>query len=355
MNVGGDKTEAELFEEAWASSNSEPQAIEPPATNEPPPGDAPPAPPQAPVAPAAPTNPANERAAPEGETGNAAPTATEDDWIASLPLDAQERVRKEIKDREDRFKALHGRVAPLQQALNEAQRTLNQRQQTQQTAAPAMPDAAASRAETDSYFDSEQWKRFEDDFPGDAKVMRAALERQQAVYRGEVETLRGRLEKIEQSAVRAEQVVQQTELAEQQRLLSEQHPDWQEVNGSDEFWDWFDSFRAGQPEEVRGSYYDEKTLKRWFANADFAGRMITYFKRDTGSVAPPPAPPATTNSTQPADAPPAAPAAPAPSVRQRMGVAPDIRGGAVPPSANPTTGMTEREQFEHLWKQANSG
>lgn len=318
-----------------------------------------------PPAPAADATPAGEVVAgsggqdapgSEGEGGGsstAAPGATDvsTDWVSSLPADVQARIKEEREQlqrdkqaAEDRYQALHGRLAPTQQALSEAQRQLAQRQQV--VAQPATAPVQQDGQSLDSYFDSDDWKRWADDFPGDAKVLRAGLESQQQAWVGRLTGLEQRIVQLSQRLESTEQVASRTVVKDEIAWLKEQHPDWEQVNQSDEFWAWFNNdWRTKQPKSVRGMYYDEATLDMLWNDAEFAAERITDYKASRQAapapvVVPDPTPPA--NSTQPAPV-------PARNPRLSMSVAPDVRGGPPATQAVPLDSMEPGEAFDYVW------
>lgn len=291
----------------------------------------------------------------DGGGSTATPGAT-DDWLSTLPDEVQQRIReerervaRELKEHEDRFKALHERVAPTQRQLSETQMRLNQLLR-QQPPAHTAPDPSATDQEVDSFYDSAEWKEYEATFPGDAKVQRMGFEAQRKEYRKELSKLEGKVQQLTQRLAQTEEVTSRTSINEELRKLEEAHSDWMDINQSDEFWSWFDGWRAKQPKSLRDQFYDPNTLDRLFNDAEFVIGRVDEFKAQrqpaTPSVTPsvPQTPAVTPESTQPAQT------QPAPNARLSMSVAPEVRGGSPVPQAVPLDSMSEAEQFEHLFR-----
>lgn len=292
----------------------------------------------------------------DGGTTPAQPGATDlpaDDWLAALPEDVRTRIQKDREERaqalqesENRFKALHERLAPTQRALSEAQTRLAQMQHrpaAQPSEAPPAPQAGQT---LDSYFDSPVYKQWAEDFPGDAKVLRDGLEAQDRALRGQLSQLEAQLQQLNQRLGQTEQVASRTVVNDEISRLEAAHPDWRDLNNSDEFWSWFEDWKVTQPKSLRGQYYDAERLRELWCDSDFAIARISEYKASTAP--PPPAtvtPPVTPQpeSTQPAQPPPRDP-------RLSMSVAPEVRGSAVPPAIS-TEGLSEAELFEHVWNQ----
>lgn len=302
-----------------------------------------------------------------GSSASASPGATdvsqeEADWIATLPKEAQERIaaerseyQKERQVLEDRYKALHGRLTPTQQALADAQRRLAQLpQQPQQPATIQQPAGTQTQEAADSFYDSPIWKKFATDYPGDAEVMRAAHDAQQAETRKHIATLESRVQQLDQRLEQTHQVASRTVANDEESKLDEAHSDWRELNNSDEYWEWFDGWRANQPKSMRDQFYDPAKLNVLMNDSDFLIARISEYKASRPAPVTQTAATTTqqtqTDSTQTPD--PATQATQQQSdVRVRMSVAPEVRGSSPIPQGTPTEGLTEAELFEHLYAQ----
>lgn len=338
MTNGQEQTTTPTFDELW-NSDGKPSPAEPSQTKAPEQEGGPAAKGTAPIGKEG--DAGQQAAATGGAEGEQGSSGQPDDWLAGAGIDPAiaERIRAERRQAEDRFKALHERVAPLQRTLDSLQR---QQRQPQQTQAPAQP-ATGSAAPTDSFFESDKWKRWAEDYPGDAEIMRTAFEQSQRESTTKVQTLEQRLAGLEGKLGSVAQVTSDIEHNRQIAALTQAHPDWEQINVSDEFWLWFDGYRATQPAEVRGAWYDPPTLDKWFNNAEFLTNTIAAYKREA------PAPGATSETTTTASE----PVKPQQDVRLRMSEAPVVKGGQRPPATVPLESMTPAEQFHHLWNAAN--
>lgn len=287
-------------------------------------------------------------ATPATEPGATDPS-DDDAWIAALPEDAQTRIREwrsqqdaALTDAENRFKALQGKVAPVQRRLSELERERALR--TSPAPAPSAAPVQQPHQTQDSFFDSDEWQRYAEDFPSDAKVLRASLEAQERASRAQQSQLERRLADLEQRLVQTAQAVQSREAESEIDRLQSVHPDWQDINSSQEFASWFDNWRATQPKSLRGQYYDQQRLGELFNDSEFCIALIDSYKADH-AAAQPPAPAATqppaTNSTPPAP--------PRQNVRVSMGVAPEVRGSAPVPQTVKLDDLPPGQQFDYLW------
>lgn len=282
-------------------------------------------------------------------------TPSDDDWLASanLPEDVVTRIRADreardnaIREAQQRYDALHGRLAPTQQRLADTERRLAQ--MTRQPAEPApTPPVMQPGQSLDSFFDSAEWKAYADDYPGDAKVMRSALEADRAMWQQHVQHLDARLNQLARRLESTEQVASRSVINEEISLLEKRHPDWMDINNSDEFWGWFDGWRASQPKSLRAMYYDDAKLGELFNDAEWTASLLDGYKAQH-QAAPHAQVPAQAPAPQSNSTPPAQPQAP--NGRLAMSVAPTVRGGAALPQAINTDGMSEAEAFDALWK-----
>lgn len=293
-------------------------------------------------------------AAQEGEAAQQ-PGLSEQDWRAALPEDVRKRIDEEIARREqalqeaeDRYKALHGKVAPVQRRLSEVERQLAayqtvRAQQVPPVSQPAQPSPGQS---LESYFDSTEWKEYESTFPADAKVLRQGLEAQYRAQQQIIASLDSKINQLAQRLEQAEVVVTDTSLARAIAQLEERHKDWREINESDEFWNWLDDWRAAQPKALRDIYYDESRLGELMRDPDFVSDLLDRYKAQQTqpeSAAPVTAPATQPNSAQPAQTPRVDP-------RLQMSVAPEVRGHGAVPAAVDISQLPPEQQFDYLWK-----
>jgi hypothetical protein len=285
-------------------------------------------------------------------------TTDNDAWIATLPEDAQQHVRqwqeknaKAVKDAEDRFNALHGKLAPTQRRVSELERELARQAKTPpQAPTPATP--AATAPTEDSFFDSTEWKRYAEDFPSDAKVLRASHEAQVQAHKATRTQLEQRLSSLESRLDQTSQQVASRNVESEVEKLAQAHPDWMEVNASEQFKEWFDGWRATQPKSLRSQFYDGERLKELFNDSEFCIGLLDAYKAQHAPTPTPttPVPPAAnatppqTDSTQPPRRDPVVAMATAPSVQSRAPMTQTVRLEDLPPE----------QQFEHVWNSLNN-
>lgn len=288
----------------------------------------------------------------EPETKPAAASTPEYEWLAEAPATVQERVKQELKQAEDRLKALQGRLAPTQRALSDAQLRLNQltqQQQQQQQAAASAPQIKEGQSDSD-YFDSDEFKAWAEDYPGDAKILRGAVKAQQRGQQEAIKQLQSTVEQLQGRLAQTEQVTSRTHLEslqEEEQRLEAAHPDWRELNDSDEFWEYADQWRASQPKAMRDVLYDQKRWEAMWSEADFVAARLSEYKATKAPPAQPAATPPAQAQIESTQTPPAQPAA---NARLAMSVAPDVKGHGQSPRGVPLAALSPEEQFDHLWK-----
>lgn len=293
-----------------------------------------------------------------GNPAGSGATDTGDDWRSQLPEDVRARIDAEIKareeaalDAENRFKALQGRLGPTQRELSAAQARLAALERNAGMEQPASPPVIQPGQSLDSYYDSEDWKDWEETYPGDAKVLRSALNAQQKALQEQIARIEGRYTQLEQRLEQTATAVTSRVVNDEISRLDEAHPEWRDYDKSDEFWAWADEWRASQPKSLRGVFYDEANWRQMWNDADFTIARISEYK---AAKAPAPAPSAApVQPTAPEQQPASTHTAATPPVRDprlAMGVAPEVRGSASVPPAIPTDGMNEDQLFDHLWR-----
>lgn len=296
--------------------------------------------------------------APEGEAGGASPddagaddrTGADEDWEAQLPEQVRERLQAERNAAkaerdalEQRYRALHGRLSPTQQALSDAQRRLAQIEQ----APPKAPSSTSTQAELDSYFDSEAWKQWANDFPSDAKVYRDGLEIQRRESRGAIEQLSEQVRTLQARLDQTDQTTAQRALETEVEKLEAKHADWQQLNESQEFWDWFYGGHVPTlPKSLQAIYRDDQQLKTLFNDADFTIDILDRYKATLQPATPP--------VTPPVETPPEPPAQKPAKAKLDMSINPEVRGsGGRAPDAVRLEDLPPEQQFDYLYEHAS--
>lgn len=213
-----------------------------------------------------------EQGAPQEQQGVALDGLPDDvrQQVESI-LEANRRLAEEAAQRERDFKALHSRVAPVQRELDIAKQELAKRS----TSAPPtqQPEVqAASLAAVQAQFETPEWKEYERLYPDDAALQK----RNQLAIAQAMDAQLGRLAGAMESQIeRINRLDRERAEAQQQReieALSQAHPDWQELNESDEFWDWF------QTKEHLFGFRDEADRQHRLNNRMFVSDLLDMFK-----------------------------------------------------------------------------
>lgn len=281
--------------------------------------------------------PAEENHEPPVDTGeNGTQPPEQDSWLAALPEEhrnrivetesANRRLQQELAQQRNDHAAMAGKLRPLQQKLAELERT----QRESAATAPVANAAPQTDEDLDALLETPEFAEWAQTFPEDAKVWRAnqkqiikvagqIAERQVTQVKRELEDRFGpvisRVQTSQQETDRLARIAQ----------LEAAHPDWQQHSASDEFSSWFnDQYIPSLPSDIRRSFEDPRAVARALNEPQYAARVLTEFKRDTGKTNAPPAPaPAPPPGNQPVD--PrlllaSNPAVPAPPSNSRMRV-----------------------------------
>lgn len=211
-------------------------------------------------------------------------------------LEANRRLAEEAAQRERDFRALHNRVAPVQRELDIAKQELAKRSTS--APPPQQPDVQSpSLAAVQAQFETPEWKEYERLYPDDAALQRRnqlaiaqAMDAQVARLAGAMESQIERINRLDRERFEAQQ-------QRERDALSQAHPDWQELNESDEFWDWF------QTKEHLFGFRDEADRQHRLNNRMFVSDLLDMFKATNKPVsAPAPTQPEAGQQPRPASA-----------------------------------------------------
>lgn len=241
-------------------------------------------------APAEPTStdggePGEQQGVDSPENGGQVPQQPQGIDLSALPeevrqhIEAIQAAKQQLEEanaqRERDFVALQGRVAPVQQQNAQLAREIEQlrsRQQAPQQQPQPAGQPASTVAATQAQFETPEWKEYERLYPEDAGIQKRnqlALAQQMDDRIGRLEqrfeTEAQRLNRIEQERVSA---AKRAELDE----LSKAHPDWQQINESGEFWDWFNGRSS-----VFG-FRDEADMRSRLNNSSFVSNVLDLYK-----------------------------------------------------------------------------
>jgi hypothetical protein len=167
------------------------------------------------------------------DAGVSASTAqeTEEVDLAALPPSGRAKLEKydadlkareaEIaKERSEKLAAL-GRLGPTQRRLAELER--------KSQAAPTQPAAAPAAPSPDSYYDSDEWKGYERDFPVEAAIQRKRDEvAQQRIAKAEAK-LAEVDQAIQSRLAVVDQIVGQQDTQNEYAVLEAAHPNWRDL------------------------------------------------------------------------------------------------------------------------------
>ena len=275
----------------------------------------------------------------EGTVENTDNTDDEPAWLASLPQEARDEYTQ-ARDRLKQYErdlaqerqargAVEGRLAPVQRALSRREQEIAQLQSRlkQQPDMPTGGSAApTSPSDLNELFTSDRWKQWASDFPSEAQTMQEALSRTASASEAKFRQLEEKLAAMEPQFGTMNDRLERIASAEEQTRLYTAHPDYQQIDQSGEFWQWFESYRDEQPAEYRRLLQDKEWLAAQFKGADFPISLLNAYKRDVhlAEIA--------MSAEQPV---PARPAEARPAERQssaaaRLAVAPSVKQSAAP-------------------------
>lgn len=229
-----------------------------------------------------------------GESGAQLPPQQPELILDDLPEDLRQSVEvilrakaeaeAALNEERTRYASLYGKVAPVQRQLDSAQRELARIRSLQeaggsQAGVPAQAGAAQSAgavAKLQAQYETDEWKRFEELYPEDAAIQKKAnlaiaetLDAQFAELGNAVNSQRSIVEQV--AADRAAEA-QRREIS----TLAEAHPDWQEINNSDEFVEWFDNH------SYMFDFKSEEDMKGRLRKASFVIPLLNMYKATTG-------------------------------------------------------------------------
>lgn len=187
-------------------------------------------------------------------------------------LDEKQRLVEEVAQRERDFRALQGRVGPVQRELDLARQQLSKMQAPATQPQDTAPATAQSLSAVMAQFETPEWKEYERLYPDDAALQKRnqiaiaqAMDDQVKRVRSEFESVAERINRLEQERIAAQR---QAEL----EVLTNAHPDWQEINASDEFWRWF------QQREHLFGFRDEAERDARLNNRLFVSDLLDVYK-----------------------------------------------------------------------------
>lgn len=227
--------------------------------------------------------------------------------LSSLPesvrqrLEEADRLKQQVEQldgslaatRRD-YQAAVNRVAPLQQQLAALQKPAQPAPQTDTTQAGSggaagvggLAQAEQAIADAEAYFDSPEFKRYEEQWPDEAKVQRTSqMQTLKAVrtMHAQLEQQVGDVSRTVQTQVvpHLEQVRHNEAVNARERELSDlstQHPDWREINVSPEFKAWFEK------QKPLLNFRDDDHMRERVNDGAYVSSLLTSYKESTGAT-----------------------------------------------------------------------
>ena len=208
-------------------------------------------------------------------------------------LEAKRTAEEALAQQQRDFEALKGRVAPVQRELDIAKRELANRTAPQAPQQRPQPQAVSTVAATQAQFETPEWKEYERLYPEDANIQK----RNQLALAQQMDDRIGRLEAVFESEAQRINRLEQERMEAAKRAdideIAARHPDWDAINQSDEFWDWFN-------QQPALTHSDERVLRQRLNDKNFVINTLNFYKAVNAptTAAPPGAgtPPATTQT-----------------------------------------------------------
>lgn len=192
-------------------------------------------------------------------------------------LAERQRLTEEAAQSRRDFAALHSRVAPVQRELDIAKRELAQVRQPaapQQQPQPAQPAVHSAVAALEAQFTSPKWQEYERLYPEDAAIHKdnqLALARVTDEQSNRLEyAIRDQFQRVGRIEQDRQEVFKRDEI----RALEQAHPDWQQLNESAEFWDWFET------KEVLFGFQNEGDKRNRMQNRNFVSTLLDMYKSE---------------------------------------------------------------------------
>ena len=166
----------------------------------------------------------------------------------------------------------------------QARLTATERAQAQpQPQAPQQPEPVAVQPVTSaaSYFESDRFKAFEAAWPEEAAIMRESQMATLDAIRMQNEQLAEQLgahglyvrTEVAPHLQKLRDAQQQAEREAEVARLNQAHPDWEQINASDEFWDWFNASRPLL------NFTDDNHVRERLNDSSYVSGLLTAYKQ----------------------------------------------------------------------------
>jgi hypothetical protein len=224
------------------------------------------------------------------------------------------------------YQAVYGRLAPMQRKIAEMEQAARASSE-----AVSKPPQGQSAGTEESLHDD--LKPLEEDYPEIARAIKAEREASQR-------RLQALEQRFEQMGSTFEPVVRQFGHQTEVQRLTQAHPDWQDINASEDFQGFVSWWWSNQPPAFRQAIGGDEGLMRAFNQAEFTIPLLNQYKELRKQPAQPPAP-APAQRSQPN----------AQTGRRAMSAAPNVRSSGLPPAVDMSS-LPEEDQFAMLMEQA---
>lgn len=314
-------SDAEIFDQAMAARRAAQEA-----------------PPDTEAAHESPETPADDA----GVSASGADDAPEFDE-STLPEAVRQRLERAAqleadlqRERSNTLAALN-RLQPTQRRLAELERQFAQGAQPP-AAAPAPPQESTA----DSFYDSDEWKAYERDFPQEAAAQRKVYDRQLARIAQAEAKFNEIDQRLNQRLARVDEFVGRQTKNSELEALTQAHPDWQELVQGDAATD-FQVWLSSQDEDIQKWIHSDSAAKNI--------QLLDFYKRDRALAD---LHTAHADAAAPDTDPNAAAALRAHQRREQtraQRVAPDLRGASPAVARKDTSQMSDSELFDHLMRE----
>lgn len=240
--------------------------------------------------------------------------------------EAQALKEKHLRLTQD-YAAVHGRLAPTQRRLAELEKLTDQRKAQPgpvDTATPSQVDRAASAVG----MTPEQWTKYAKDFPDEAQAFESRFKVFETQLSESNRAQQERIAQLEQRLTQFQPTIEEARHMSEIGRLSHAHPDWEQINGSQEFWNFVGDYVENMPPHMRAAFNPDTDLNR----ADVVIPLLNTFKkfRQPAAAQPAPAPSRATTAR---------------AAVTRLSAAPAVRGDAAPRRID-SSAMNEDEIFD---------
>lgn len=262
----------------------------------------------------------------EPEEAKAPEEAPPEDASSAIPEEVKQKLARlaEVEDNFNKlqrdYQAVYGRLAPMQRKIAEMEQAA--KASSEATSKPPQGQSAS----TDKPL-HDDLNPLEEDYPEIARAIKAEREAQQ-------QKLRDLEQRLDQMGSRFEPVARQIGHQTEVQRLTQAHPDWQDINASEDFQSFVDWWWQNQPPHFKQAIGGDDGLRGAFNRADFTIPLLNQYKA----------------LRKPAQAPSPVKSQPnAQTAKRALSAAPNVRSSGLPPAVDMSK-LPEEDQFALLWQ-----